>query len=98
MSQKDCIAKFLGKINHTELFETSEAYQARGQSEQEAMLSAVQDKIDELTIEENRIIKLVRAAYVKDGGKELGAPSDSLKGEQSDGEPSGETLEQFEQA
>jgi len=70
MSQKDCIAKFLGKINHTELFDTSAEYQARGQSEQEAMLSAVQDKIQELEIEQTQVMQAVRDAWVKDGGKE----------------------------
>ena len=94
MSQKDCIAKFLGKINHNELMDTAAEFEKRGQSANDAMLSAVQDKIDELEIEQTKVMKAVREAWVKDGGKEWGAPSDSLKNEKSDGEPSGETLEQ----
>ena len=70
MSQKDCIAKFLGKINHNELMDTAAEFEKRGQSANDAMLSAVQDKIDELEIEQTKVMKAVREAWVKDGGKE----------------------------
>ncbi|MEG7679908.1 hypothetical protein U2083_14220, partial [Listeria monocytogenes] len=67
--QKDCIAKFLGKINHNELLETAADYEERGQSANAAMLSAVNDKINELELQQTKVYKAVREAYVKDGGK-----------------------------
>lgn len=69
MSQKECIAKFLGKINHRDLMDTADDYEKRGQSATEAMLSSVKDKIQELEMERTNIFKAVRDAFVKDGGK-----------------------------
>lgn len=105
MSQKDCIAKFLGKINHNELLDTAAEFEARGQSPNDAMLSAVQDKIQELEMEQTKVVKAVREAFVKDGGKEWGSPQakpesqeESNQTDAASSESGKDTLEQFEQA
>ena len=64
-----CLLKHGATINHQQLKETVAAFEQRGQTKQQAYISAVEDKLDELKMERTKVIKAVRAAYVADGGK-----------------------------
>lgn len=72
ISLAKCLLKHGAGLDANGVREAAKSYAARGEEDKAANIAAVQDKLNELAAEENRIIGQVAKAYAKDTGRTQG--------------------------